>query len=88
MPKGKVDHGRVSVAVVAVLAGAVPQPLDFLPRAVSQGLVSMRALPLALTLCRTVALSAADNCVMSVVRCNCLDFCLYLSFKFVASTPS
>jgi hypothetical protein len=37
VPVGDQDHGRVAVAVAAVLAGAVHQPLDFLPGEVSAG---------------------------------------------------
>ena len=37
MSIGDQDHGRVAVAVASVLAGAVHQPLDFLPGEVSAG---------------------------------------------------
>jgi hypothetical protein len=37
MPLGDQDHCRVAVAVASVLAGAVHQPLDFLPGEVSAG---------------------------------------------------
>src|SRR5215472_17072688 len=37
VPVGDQDHGRVAVTVAAALAGAVHQPLDFLPGKVWAG---------------------------------------------------